>query len=251
MLFIAVDQNLNGGKLRVLAKTLDCSENEARGILINLWIWGISNCRPDGYIIGAEKCDVADALKRGLSDGLTPAFVVDTLITLNWLESREDGLYIHDWEEWNQIPVEYYALIDKEQNRKKANAERVKKHRNSKKGADESGQTGNEGSGEETKNSGYSSTFEEFWKAYPRKVDKGQAYKKYQARLKDGFTPDELLEAAMNYAKQCTKERTEQKFIKHAKTFLGDSTPFIEYISKRHETEKKAFDENDPYKGLV
>ena len=44
MLFIAVDQNLNGGKLRVLAKTLDCSENEARGILINLWIWGSTPC---------------------------------------------------------------------------------------------------------------------------------------------------------------------------------------------------------------
>lgn len=247
MLFIAVDQNLNGGKLRVLAKTLDCSENEARGILINLWIWGISNCRNDGYIIGAEKGDVADALKRGLSAGLTPAFVVDTLITLNWLESREDGLYIHDWEEWNQIPVEYYALLDKEQNRKKANADRVKKHRDSKKGVSESG----EGQGSKEETSGYTSTFEEFWKAYPRKVDKGQAYKKYQARLKDGFTPDELLQASENYARQCAREHTEQKYIKHAKTFLGDSTPFTEFISRSGASEKKPYDENNPYAGLI
>lgn len=104
---------------------------------------------------------------------------------------------------------------------------------------------------EDDKQNKYSSTFEEFWKAYPRKVDKGQAYKKYQARLKDGFSPDELLEAAVNYAKQCAKERTEQKFIKHAKTFLGDSTPFIELTGQKQEVVKMPYDENNPYAGLV
>lgn len=31
----------------------------------------------------------------------------------------------------------------------------------------------------------YTTDFEELWEAYPRKVDKGQAYKKYKARLED------------------------------------------------------------------
>lgn len=245
MLFIAVDQNLNGGKLRVLAKTLDCSENEARGILINLWIWGISNCRKDGLIIGADKKDIADALKSGMRTDLVPAFVVDTLITLNWIEAGGEGLYIHDWQEWNQIPMEYYSMLDKEQNRRKANADRVRKHR-SKTGSAESA-----GAEEKGNASGaYSSSFESFWKVYPRKVDKGQAYKKYQARLKDGFKPEELQEAAQNYANQCAKDHTEQKYIKHAKTFLGDATPFIDFIKNRGQA-NKPYDEDNPYAGLT
>lgn len=244
MLFIAVDQNLNGGKLRVLAKTLDCSENEARGILINLWIWGISNCRNDGFIIGADKEDIAEALKSGMRPDLVPAFVVDTLITLNWLELAEDGYYIHDWKEWNAIPMEYYAMLDKEKNRKKANASRVRKCREN--------QKADAGKKAESGSSDYPVNFESFWKVYPRKVDKGQAYKKYQARLKDGYTPEELQEAAESYARQCAKERTEQKFIKHAKTFLGDSAPFAEFIkTKSKESEQQQYDDNNPYAGLT
>lgn len=246
MLFIAVDQNLNGGKLRVLAKTLDCSENEARGILINLWIWGISNCRQDGLIIGADKRDIAEALKSGMRVDLVPAFVVDTLITLNWIEAGEDGLYIHDWKDWNQIPMEYYAMLDKEQKRRKANADRVRKHRSK----TESGENEQDAGEKDTRGSAYSISFESFWKVYPRKADKGQAYKKYQARLKDGFRPEELQDAAENYARKCAKEHTEQKYIKHAKTFLGDATPFVEFITKRSE-DKQPYDENNPYAGLT
>lgn len=78
----------------------------------------------------------------------------------------------------------------------------------------------------------YSSGFEEFWKVYPRKADKGQAYKKYNARIRDGFQPEELLRAAELYAIQCRKERTEEKFIKQGKTFLGDATPFLDFLQR-------------------
>lgn len=80
--------------------------------------------------------------------------------------------------------------------------------------------------------SGYSTEFERFWDIYPRKVDKAQAYKKYNARLNDGFSPDELYTAACNYAEQCKRDRTESKYIKHAKTFLGESTPFLDCLPK-------------------
>lgn len=78
----------------------------------------------------------------------------------------------------------------------------------------------------------YTKHFETFWVAYPRKADKGQCYKKYKARLKDGYSPDELLAAATAYAEQCRKQRTEPQFIKHGKTFLGDSMSFTEFIPK-------------------
>lgn len=80
--------------------------------------------------------------------------------------------------------------------------------------------------------SNYSTDFEEFWAVYPRKADKAQAYKKYKARLGDGFSHEQLLEAAKNYADRCKRDRTEDKYIKHGKTFLGESTAFLDYLTK-------------------
>lgn len=71
---------------------------------------------------------------------------------------------------------------------------------------------------------------------YPRKEGKGEAYKKYKARLNDGYTEQELIMAAENYARRCATEHTEIKYIKHAKTFLSDSTPFLDYLPKARDT---------------
>ncbi len=100
--------------------------------------------------------------------------------------------------------------------------------------------------------SNYSTDFEEFWSVYPRKADKAQAYKKYKARLEDGFTHEQLLEAAKNYADQCRRDRTEEKYIKHGKTFLGEATPFLDYLPKNAPaayTDTEGDDENPFRKG--
>lgn len=87
---------------------------------------------------------------------------------------------------------------------------------------------------------------EELWEAYPRKVDKGQAYKKYKARLEDGFSHEQLYEAVKNYAAQCKKQRTETMYIKHGKTFLGESTPFLDYLPKDKPVQSEAeYDDNE------
>lgn len=86
----------------------------------------------------------------------------------------------------------------------------------------------------------YTKNFETFWAAYPRKADKGQCYKKYKTRLKDGYSPDELLAAATAYADQCRRQRTEPQFIKHGKTFLGDSMSFTEFIPKMNTQPEEA-----------
>lgn len=88
--------------------------------------------------------------------------------------------------------------------------------------------------------------FEEFWKAYPRHSDKGMAYKQYAARLKDGWKPEQLLQAAKKYAMQTQKERTEQRYIKLGKTFLGIATPFVDYLEKEKE-ESDGNADKDPY----
>ena len=76
----------------------------------------------------------------------------------------------------------------------------------------------------------YSVHFENFWSAYPRKKEKAKAYKAYCARLKDGFSEDELFQAAQGYATECRKDRRAEKYIKLGATFLSASTPFTDYL---------------------
>lgn len=82
------------------------------------------------------------------------------------------------------------------------------------------------------RNNNYSVHFESFWRVYPRKKEKAKAHKCYDARLKDGYSPDELLTAATEYAKECKEKRTEERYIKLGATFLGCNTPFTDYIRK-------------------
>ena len=96
------------------------------------------------------------------------------------------------------------------------------------------------------KSESYSNDFESFWEVYPRKADKGEAYKKYLTRLKDGWSPEQLLTAAKKYRAQITANRTEQKYIKLCKTFLSDTTPFADYLTKT-ERQGASNDTENPY----
>lgn len=95
----------------------------------------------------------------------------------------------------------------------------------------------------------YSKTFEDWWNVYPRKVGKGEAYKKYNTRLKDGWSPDELLEAAKNYRDEVQRTHTEQCYVKHPKTFLSDTLPFTDFIKKADKESKVEMAESNenPY----
>ena len=48
----------------------------------------------------------------------------------------------------------------------------------------------------------------------------------------------ELLEAAKNYAIDCRRRKTEKEYIKHPKTFLSDSLPFLDYLPKREKPQE-------------
>ena len=96
------------------------------------------------------------------------------------------------------------------------------------------------------KRKNYATEFECFWEVYPRKADKGEAYKKYLTRLKDGWSPEQLLTAAKKYRAQIVANRTEQKYIKLCKTFLSDTTPFADYLTKT-ERQGASNDTENPY----
>ena len=81
----------------------------------------------------------------------------------------------------------------------------------------------------------YSCVFEEFWNAYPRKIDKKRAFKIWNTRLKEKHDPENLILAAKNYARYCRQNNTETRYIKHPSTFIGPSESFKEFIKPMQE----------------
>lgn len=79
----------------------------------------------------------------------------------------------------------------------------------------------------------YSAEFEEFWAAYPRHVEKRRAWRCWQARLREGRAPEALIRAARNYADYCRQAGVEERYRKHASTFLGPDRPFLEWTEPR------------------
>ena len=46
--WVSVHDNVIGGKLRELAKEMGCTQEEALGILVSLWIWSLNIADMDG-----------------------------------------------------------------------------------------------------------------------------------------------------------------------------------------------------------
>ena len=93
----------------------------------------------------------------------------------------------------------------------------------------------------------YSDHFEEVWKLYPRKKDKGRAYKAYKARLASGWSEDELKRAVEGYASECKRKHTPEDYIKHPSTFFSADTPFTDYLKENKTSTNWGIDEDDPY----
>jgi hypothetical protein len=70
----------------------------------------------------------------------------------------------------------------------------------------------------------YPPEFEAFWKIYPRRVEKSEAFKAFQANVDLAFpeTMPTLMLATTNFAKAMAAEKREVKHIRHATTFLND-----------------------------
>lgn len=52
------------------------------------------------------------------------------------------------------------------------------------------------------------------------------------ARINDGYSEEELFQAAVNYASDYKEHGTDERYIKLAATFIGANTPFIDWIKK-------------------
>lgn len=61
--------------------------------------------------------------------------------------------------------------------------------------------------------------FDEFWLAYPRKVGKPEAAKRFASSVKSGTLPGDIIDGAKRYA--LSVRGTEEKFIAHPRTWLN------------------------------
>ena len=269
MAWISVHEQVIGSKLRSLAKEMGCSQNEALGLLVRLWLWGINNADKEGRIVGAEKEDIAEVLSVGLYPQVSAEKAVDALVETNWIDI-ENGIYIHDWEEWQEQWYKAIEMREKAAIRKRA--ERARKRNGIPKPRNEP-ETGTEKKTQldlptpkliippgvdgkllvdekpkkESKED-YPEDFKQFWEAYPRKVGKGDAYKKWKTRIKK-WKPEQLIEAAKKYASKVIRERTETMYIKHPSTFLSDTEPFRDFLPAQIEEQSVVGneDEDNPY----
>jgi len=125
--WISVHDHVIGGKLRGLSKSIGCSQKEALGILVSLWLWGLNNADQSGQLKFCDKTDIAEEIAKGLSVGLNPQNIVISLIEEEWIEEDIDGtLYLHDWDTWQE---QWYKFLG----RKEFDAERKRNERARKK----------------------------------------------------------------------------------------------------------------------
>lgn len=67
----------------------------------------------------------------------------------------------------------------------------------------------------------YSPAFLSFWAAYPRRLEKKAAARKFEAAVKSGVPSQHIIDAAGRYAAHVAESRTEERFIKHPTTWLN------------------------------
>lgn len=77
---------------------------------------------------------------------------------------------------------------------------------------------------------GYSEDFENLWKAYPKKIDKKQGYKSFNAAIKK-HSFEVIMSGVKGYADHIKRNGTETKFVKHASTFFNNEC-YLEYVEK-------------------
>lgn len=243
-------------KMSDLRRNLGCSQLEAAGIVLAMFTWGVEHVDKEGFFIRETEEELGRYIQYvNAGTTLTTDAVIENLKSAGWLDVTENGPCIHDWDIWQAALFRAKELREKDMLRKRE-SRRLKAVAQK---AEETEMYGNfleaEPDADHTKEeetnppeppkepeepvkpkrrvTNYGPEFEAFWDAYPRPVDKGNAYKKYQARRNDGWSDEELLTAAKNYAARCRRLHTEQEYIKHPKTFLSDAMPFRDYLPKK------------------
>ena len=77
----------------------------------------------------------------------------------------------------------------------------------------------------------YSAVFETFWEKYPRSINKKGSFRCWKARLKEGITAQQLIEARDVYIKKVKGK--EGEYVLHGSTFLGPNERWKDFQPKK------------------
>ena len=96
--------------------------------------------------------------------------------------------------------------------------------------------------------------FWEFWKIYPKKKWKQKAFEKFWKCIKEWYNSDLIIDKAREYAEECKKKWTDEKYIKRAEGRLSDKrfldweeikkitiNDFPEYVSNLNRDNKQRY----------
>jgi|TARA_R110000744_G_scaffold134535_2_gene243604 DNA replication protein DnaD len=84
----------------------------------------------------------------------------------------------------------------------------------------------------------YDQDFEDFWKSYPRRINKHLTHQKYIVAIKN-ITPKKLTVCAIRFANETKNNKTEEKFIPHPSTWLNQRR-FLDYENQNIEIKKQS-----------
>ena len=126
MAWVKVYEAVIGPKLRTLANDIGCSQNEALGILVRLWVWGIRNVNAAGEIIGGSEADIEAVIQTGLDNRYSSKTVIRAMKDSGWLDVEDGRIGLHDWGEWQAQWYKDAERRGKDAERKRA--ERARKN---------------------------------------------------------------------------------------------------------------------------
>lgn len=98
---VCVKEQAMGVLARTLAKQLDCSQNEAIGLIVRFWMWTIKNTDMDGNIQVSEREDIEETLICGQCGTYSGSEAVEALINIGLIEGT--NMLPADWSYWQDI----------------------------------------------------------------------------------------------------------------------------------------------------
>lgn len=231
MAWLKIDQTLRDNrKICNAAEDLKIEPAHMAGMMVLFWLWAIDNA-PSGSL--AELTD--GTIARGAMYGGDPKTFIEVLVKRGLLNENEEGLQIHDWEE--------YAgnLLDK----RRKDARRKAVERASKKAEMSAGRpqdvqrtsapksksksksksnisppSPSEEGGEKEKDV-IEIRFAEFWSAYPKKASKQYALKAWKKLQPDAELHEKIMQA-VNAQKQSKQwHRDNGQYIPYPATWLN------------------------------
>ena len=216
--------------------------------LIDLWLFVAQN-KPEGRLIGMDAEDIEIAARW---EG-NPGDLVNALLALRFLDETECEFTMHNWKERNAYAADAKARSEKARRAAEARWRARNRDNGDPEGCPEQCYEHNQAlppaqgsnapspspnpepseqanSNQKKSGSEYPVPFEEAWRVLPKRSgtnSKRDAFKAWQARVKDGEKPEDILAGCQRYAAFCEATgKIGTEYVMQGATFFGPSLHF-------------------------